>query len=32
MAGLVALRRVSGRDVPAVILLSNRNGSPEAWR
>jgi len=30
MAGIVALRRVSGRDVPAVILLSNRTGSPES--
>ena len=29
MAGIVALRSVSGRDVPAVIFLSNRNGSPE---
>lgn len=30
MAGIVALRRVSGRAVPAVILLSNRTGSPES--
>lgn len=26
MAGVVALRRVSGRNLPAVIMLSNRNG------
>lgn len=25
LPGIVALRRISGRDVPAVILLSNRN-------
>jgi CheY-like chemotaxis protein len=28
IAGVVALRRVSGRNLPAVILLSNRNGDP----
>lgn len=28
MAGVVALRRASGNNLPAVILLSNRNGSP----
>ncbi len=28
--GILALRRIAGRDVPAVILLSNRNGSPES--
>lgn len=27
--GIAALRRVSGKDVPAVILLSNRTGDPE---
>ena len=30
MPGIVALRRIAGRHVPAVILLSNRNGSPES--
>jgi CheY-like chemotaxis protein len=30
MAGIMALRRVSGRDVPAVIMLSNRTGNPES--
>lgn len=29
-AGVVALRRVSGRDLPRVILLSNRTGSAES--
>lgn len=28
VSGVVALRRVSGRHVPAVILLSNRTGDP----
>jgi len=28
IAGVAALRRVSGRNLPAVILLSNRNGDP----
>jgi CheY-like chemotaxis protein len=28
IAGVVALRRVSDRNLPAVILLSNRNGDP----
>ena len=30
LPGILALRRISGRDVPAVILLSTRNGSPES--
>lgn len=30
MPGIVALRRVSGRDVPGVILLSNRTGDPQS--
>ena len=29
VAGVLALRRVSGRKLPAVILLSNRTGDPE---
>ncbi len=29
LPGIMALRRISGRDVPAVILLSNRTGTPE---
>lgn len=28
IAGIIALRRVSGKGLPAVILLSNRTGSP----
>ena len=28
IAGVLALRRVSGRNLPAVILLSNRTGDP----
>jgi CheY-like chemotaxis protein len=28
VAGVVALRRVSGKKLPAVILLSNRTGDP----
>ena len=28
--GIMALRRISSRDVPAVILLSNRTGTPES--
>jgi len=28
IAGVVALRRVSGKNLPSVILLSNRNGDP----
>lgn len=28
IAGVVALRRVSGKNLPAVILLSNRTGDP----
>ena len=28
IAGVVALRRVSGKSLPAVILLSNRTGDP----
>lgn len=30
VAGVDALRRVCGRSLPAVILLSNRNGSPDS--
>ena len=30
MAGIMALRRISSRDIPAVILLSNRTGTPES--
>lgn len=30
MSSINALRRVSGRGLPATILLSNRNNSPEA--
>jgi CheY-like chemotaxis protein len=30
ISGIMALRRISGRDVPSVILLSNRTGSPES--
>ena len=30
MPGIVALRRVSGRDVPGVILLSTRTGDPQS--
>ncbi len=30
VAGVVALRRVSGKKLPAVILLSNRTGDPES--
>lgn len=29
VGGIAALRRVSGGEMPAVILLSNRTGSPE---
>lgn len=29
MTGIAALRRVGGRSLPAAILLSNRNNSPE---
>ena len=28
--GIMALRRISSRDIPAVILLSNRTGTPES--
>ena len=31
MPAILALRRISGRSIPAVILLSNRNGSPESF-
>lgn len=27
--GILSLRRISGRDLPAVILLSNRTGRPD---
>ena len=30
VAGVVALRRVSGKRLPAVILLSNRTGDPDS--
>jgi CheY-like chemotaxis protein len=30
VAGVLALRRVSGKKLPAVILLSNRTGDPES--
>lgn len=30
LPGITALRRVSGRDLPAVILLSNRTGDPQS--
>jgi CheY-like chemotaxis protein len=30
IAGVVALRRASGKNLPAVILLSNRTGDPES--
>ena len=30
LPGLLALRRISSRELPAVILLSNRTGTPES--
>ncbi len=30
MVGIEALRRISDSEMPSVILLSNRNGSPES--
>lgn len=32
IAGVVALRRASGKNLPAVILLSNRSGEPVSQR
>lgn len=29
ISGIAALRRISGKPLPAVILLSNRNGNPQ---
>ncbi len=31
IAGVVALRRASGKSLPAVILLSNRTGTPASF-
>jgi len=31
IAGVVALRRASGKNLPAVILLSNRTGTPASF-
>jgi CheY-like chemotaxis protein len=31
IAGVVALRRASGKNLPAVILLSNRTGDPASF-